>query len=248
MLTPKDFINLRLTGVRATDWSEASASFLTDARSGPWSDELGLEAGMNRDLLPPIHAAADIIGAVTAGAARETGLREGTPVLAGGGDLPLALLGSGAAQAGMASDIAGTSSIATLLRNEPLHDPLHRQCGGSGRAVGAFTLVDAGGDAIRWAANAIGNGTTETSAEAAVAGSDGLFFLPFLSGERLGPARNSRAQFFGLTATHGKAELNRAVLEGVAMALGRISSGSPRIPGGPSASSRQAAADGRTCG
>lgn len=221
VLTPKDFINLRLTGVRATDWSEASASFLTDARSRTWSDELVLKLGLNRDLLPPIHSAADIIGVVTAGAASETGLREGTPVLAGGGDLPLALLGSGAAQAGMASDIAGTSSIATLLRTEPLHDPLVANVAVPGGLWGAFTLVDAGGDAIRWAANAIGNGTTETSAEAAVAGSDGLFFLPFLSGERLGPARNSRAQFFGLTATHGKAELNRAVLEGVAMALGR---------------------------
>lgn len=221
VLTPKDFINLRLTGVRATDWSEASASFLTDARSRSWSDELVSKLGLDRDLLPPIHSAADIIGAVTTGAARETGLREGTPVLAGGGDLPLALLGSGAAQAGMASDIAGTSSIATLLRNEPLHDPLVANVAVPGGLWGAFTLVDAGGDAIRWAANVIGNGTTETSAEAAVAGSDGLFFMPFLSGERLGPARNSRAQFFGLTATHGKAELNRAVLEGVAMALGR---------------------------
>lgn len=221
VLTPKDFINLRLTGVRATDWTEASASFLADARSGTWADELVSKLGLNRELLPPIHAAADIIGAVTAGAARETGLREGTPVLAGGGDLPLALLGSGAAQAGMASDIAGTSSIATLLRGEPLHDPLVANVAVPDGLWGAFTLVDAGGDAIRWAANAIGNGTTETSAEAAVAGSDGLFFLPFLSGERLGPARNSRAQFFGLTATHGKAELNRAVLEGVAMALGR---------------------------
>lgn len=221
VLTPKDFINFRLSGVRATDWSEASASFLTDARSRTWSDELVSALGLNRDLLPPIRNAADIIGAVTAEAARETGLRQGLPVLGGGGDLPLALLGSGAAQAGLASDIAGTSSIATLLRSEPLHDPHVANVAVPNGLWGAFTLIDAGGDAIRWASSAIGNGTTETSAETAAAGSDGLFFLPFLSGERLGPARNSRAQFFGLAATHGKAELNRAVLEGVALALGR---------------------------
>ena len=221
VLTPKDYINLRLTGVRATDWTEASASFLCDTRSGTWSDELIAKLGLDRSLLPPIHAASDIIGAVTAAAARETGLREGTPVLAGGGDLPLALLGSGAVKAGMASDIAGTSSIATLLRAQPLHDPLVANVAVPGGLWGAFTLVDAGGDAIRWAASAIGNGTPETAAEAAKAGADGLFFLPFLSGERLGPARNSRAQFFGLTATHGKAQMHRAVLEGVALALGR---------------------------
>ena len=86
----------------------------------------------------------------------------------------------------MASDIAGTSAIATLLREQPLHDPLVANVAVPGGLWGAFTLVDAGGDAIRWAANAIGNGTTETSAEAAPAGSNGLFFLPFLSGERLG--------------------------------------------------------------
>lgn len=221
VLTPKDFINLRLTGVRATDRTEASTSFLIDARSGGWSDELIEALRLRSELLPPVFSSAAIIGAVTTEAARETGLREGTPVLAGGGDLPVALLGTGAAAEGLASDIAGTSSIATLVRRAPLHDAMVANVAVPGGLWGAFTLVDAGGDAVRWAGRAIGNGAPEATADAAPAGSGGLFFLPFLSGERLGPSRNSRGQFFGLTATHGKAELNRAVLEGVAFALGR---------------------------
>ena len=221
VLTPKDFINFRLTGERATDWSEASASFLADVRTGRWSDELLAGLGLSRAILPPIHATRDIIGRVGEAAAAETGLTVGTPVLAGGGDQPLALLGSGAATPGTGSDIAGTSAIATLVRREPLLDPVVANVAAPGGLWGAFTLVDSGGDAIRWATEAIGNGTAETAAEAARLGASGLFFLPFLSGERLGPARSSRAQFFGLTASHGKAELHRAVLEGIALALGR---------------------------
>ncbi len=221
VLTPKDFINFRLTGVRATDWSEASTSFLADAAAGGWSDTMVRATGLKRSLLPPIFAAGDIIGAVNAAAAAETGLQPGIPVLAGGGDLPLALLGSGAATLGMASDIAGTSSIATLVREEPLLDPMVANVAVPGGLWGAFTLVDAGGDAIRWAANVVANGVPEATAEAAPAGANSLYFLPFLSGERLGAARNSRAQFFGLTASHGRADLHRAVLEGVAFSLAR---------------------------
>ncbi len=221
VLTPKDFINFRLTGVRATDRSEASTSFLADVATGDWSDQMASATDLRRSLLPPIFASADVIGGVTTAAAAETGLSEGIPVLAGGGDLPVSLLGSGAATVGMGSDIAGTSSIATLVRDAPLLNPMVANVAVPGGNWGAFTLVDAGGDAIRWAARAIGNGVPEAAAEAAPPGSDGLFFLPFLSGERLGPARNSRAQFFGLTASHGKAELNRAVLEGIAFSLAR---------------------------
>lgn len=219
VLTPKDFINFRLTGVRATDWTEASTSFLADAVTGDWSNEMVEAMGLRRNLLPPIFASNDLIGAVTAAAAQETGLAEGIPVLAGGGDLPVALIGSGATSPGMGSDISGTSSIATLVRDAPLLDPRIANVALPGENWGAFTLVDAGGDAIRWAMGVIGNGVPEAVAEASPPGANGLFFLPFLSGERLGPARNSRAQFFGLTAGHGKADLNRAVLEGVAFAL-----------------------------
>ena len=233
VLTPKDFINLQLTGVAATDWSEASASFMADSRTGRWSDEVVASLGLRRDLLPRILDASAVIGHVTAQAARATGLPAGIPVLAGGGDLPVALIGSGVAAPGLGSDIAGTSAIATLVRTAPLLDPAVANVALPGGLWGAFTLVDAGGDAIRWAARAIGDGVPESAIEAAAAGSDGLFFLPFLSGERMPPARNSRAQFFGLTTSHGTAEMNRAVLEGIAFALHRQFEPIARLGGRP---------------
>jgi xylulokinase len=233
VLTPKDFINLRLSGVATTDWSEASASFMADSRTGGWSGEIVAALGLRRDLLPPIFAASDVIGEVSAEAAAATGLPRGIPVLAGGGDLPVALIGSGAATPGLGSDIAGTSAIATLVRTAPLIDPAVANVAAPGGMWGAFTLVDAGGDAIRWASHAIGNGVPESAAEAAEAGSGGLFFLPFLSGDRMPPARNARAQFFGLTTSHGKAEMNRAVLEGIAFALHRQFEPIARLGGRP---------------
>ena len=233
VLTPKDFINLRLTGVTATDWSEASASFMADWRTGSWSEEMVTALGLDRRLLPPIRSPSDVIGRVTPDVAAATGLPAGIPVLAGGGDLPVALLGSGAAIPGLGSDIAGTSAIATLVRATPLIDPAASNVAVPGGLWGAFTLVDAGGDAIRWAASAIGNGVPESAAEGAQAGSGGLFFLPFLSGERMPPARGARAQFFGLTTSHGKAEMNRAVLEGIAFALFRQFEPIARLGGRP---------------
>ncbi len=216
VLTPKDFINFQLTGIRATDWTEASASFLADHRTRSWSRPLIEALGLRHDFLPDIHDPGTVLGPITAAIAQATGLREGTPVLAGGGDLPIALLGSGAFVAGAFSDITGTSAIATSIGPAPILGPLVSNVAVPGGNWGAFTLVDAGGDAVRWTRRVlIEDGEPATAAP----GSNGLFFLPFLSGQRLGQSQNARAQFFGLTASHGPAELKRAVLEGVTMAL-----------------------------
>lgn len=216
VLAPKDFINFKLTGIRGTDWTEASASFLADHRTGTWSLPLLDALGIRHDFLPDIHDPRTVLGQITAAVAQETGLRQGTPVLAGGGDLPIALLGSGAFAAGAYSDITGTSAIATSVGPAPIIGPLVSNVAIPGGNWGAFTLVDAGGDAVRWTRRVL---IDEGDPEIAGPGSNGLFFLPFLSGQRLGEAQNARAQFFGLTASHGPAELKRAVLEGVTMAL-----------------------------
>ena len=226
VLSPKDYINFRLTGVRATDWTEASASFLIDPETGTWSPGLVAELGLRADLLPPIHQPADILGGITPAAAAATGLRAGTPVLAGGADFPTSLLGSGVFQPGLASDITGTSSIVTVIGTAPIAHPELTNVAIAGGYWGAFTLLDSGGDAVRWALRAFDGGGRDYAAAAATAaeapaGANRLFFLPYLSGERLGAAPNSRAQFFGLTASHGPADLHRAVLEGVAFASRR---------------------------
>jgi len=223
VLMPKDFINYKLTGNRATDSCEASCTYLYDRESRAWSakmlDLLDLEA----DKMPPIKSAVEVVGTITRTAARVTGLREGTPVAVGAGDFPVALLGGGVTTPGLGCDITGTSTLISLIAEQPVLDPIitNVQCVSSGWA--AFTILDAGGDAMRWARRAfhekaLGYEQIVHLAESAPAGSDKLLFLPYLNGERLGEKTNSRAQFFGLTSSHRAAHLHRAVMEGVAFA------------------------------
>ncbi len=223
VLMPKDYVNLRLTDAVATDWTEGSLSFLMDAGKRCWSAPMCDRLGLDIAKLPALHAPQAVLGAVTEGAAAETGLRAGTPVLVGAGDFPMTLIGSGAATRGVASEVMGTSSIVTVVADAPI---LHPEVSNMALpdAWGAFALMESGGDAMRWAMRALGDGSYEDAvarAGAAPAGADGLFFLPYLVGERLGPHRNSRAQLFGLTPSHGAPAIHRAVMEGVAFGVNR---------------------------
>lgn len=224
VLMPKDFINFRLTGVMAQDWTEASMSFLMDARTRDWSDDLLALTGLSRSLLPDIRDPVAVIGGLSADAAAMIGLPAGLPVLAGAGDYPVALLGSGVIAPGVASDVTGTSTIVTVLHADPVIDPAVSNVATVEGHWGSLTLLDAGGDAVRWARralheNALSYAAVSDAAARAEAGAGGLLFLPYLSGERFGAHRNARASFFGLTAGHGIAELHRAVLEGVAFSV-----------------------------
>ncbi len=224
LLMPKDWINFKLTGVRAQDRTEASLSFLMDRRSRQWSDELCALTGVPRRLLPDLRNAGDILAGVAADVAGDLGLPAGLPVLVGAGDYPMALLGSGVTRPGMGSDVTGTSSIITLMHEQPVLDPDISNVIAANGVWGAMTLIDAGGDAVRWARRAFHEnkrsyGVLAADAARTSAGANGLFFLPYLSGERFGEHRNSRAQFFGLKAEHGLPDLHRAVLEGVAFAV-----------------------------
>jgi len=182
--------------------------------------------GLDRGKLPPIRRPTEVLGAVTAEAAEATGLPRGTPVLVGGADYPVALLGSGVARPGMASEVAGTSCIVTLVTERPVLDPEVCNVGTCEGNWGAFVLLESGGDAARWARRALHGNALDYAeivemAATAPAGAEALLFLPYLVGERLGAHRNSRAQFFGLMAAHGLPHLHRAVLEGVGFAVNR---------------------------
>lgn len=230
LLMPKDYIGFCLTGERAWDWTEASMSFLMDAGSRDWSAELFRATGLRRDLLPDIRAPWDLLGSLKEDAAAEIGLSPGTPVLVGGGDYPVALLGSGLTQPGWASDVTGTSAIVTVIHDAPVIDQAVSNVATVEGNWGSFTLLDAGGDAVRWARrafhdNQLSYAALTAAAEKADCGAKSLFFLPYLSGQRFGEAANARAQFFGLTAAHGLPELHRAVLEGVAFSMRRELSG-----------------------
>ena len=208
------------------DPGDASCSFLMDPRTGAWSAKMAGALGLDLTKLPPIRNGLEILGHVTPEAALETGLLQGTPVLVGGADYPVALFGSGACRPGLASDVTGTSCILTLIADQPLLHPEICNVATIEGHWGPFVLLETGGDAVRWARRAFYRnevGYDHVVAEAAKAnpGADGLFFMPYLTGERLGRHRNARAQFFGLGASHGLPELHRATLEGVAFAAGR---------------------------
>jgi xylulokinase len=225
-LTPKDYINFQLTGERRIDFSEASCSYLFDIRSGDWSKKLLRILELDLEKLPLLGAAWEQLGSVTNGAAQLTGLRAGTPVAVGAGDFAAALLGAGVTSAGVGCDITGTSTLIALLSADPVFDPVisNLSCVTGGWA--AFTIVDAAGDAMRWARTLLrdperGYEGIIALAESVPAGSEQLLFLPYLNAERLAPKANSRAQFFGLTSSHGPAHLHRAVMEGVGFAAQR---------------------------
>lgn len=226
LMMPKDYINFRLTDTVGMDESDASCTYLFDARVNAWSPELAKLLGVELKLLPPVRAPHALVGAVTRKAAAETGLLAGTPVAAGTSDFAATLLGSGVSARHRGSDITGTSTLITAYAPEPLKDPVVTNLRTADGAWGAFTILDAGGDAMRWARRAFHRNEIDYDAivemaQSVAPGSDRLLFLPYLNGERLGGAANARAEFFGLASSHGAGHLHRAVMEGVAFAAKR---------------------------
>lgn len=220
------YLNFMLTGAMATDYSEASCYFLMDSETRSWSSQACETFGLRVDQLPELKLSSDIIGQVTQRAADLTGLPAGIPVVAGTSDMAASLLGSGVYEPGMASDSTGTSTLMTVVSPRPLHHPLVNNLHLANAAWGGFTILDAGGDAVRWARLALADNQIThpqllQEAAAVPAGAEGLLFLPYLTGERLAEHTNSRAQFFGLQRKHRRGHLFRAVLEGVAFASWR---------------------------
>jgi xylulokinase len=235
VLSPKDWINFRLTGARAIDAPEASCTYLYDVVQGTWSEALAARLGIDRALLPEIREPQEVLAGVSAEAARETGLRAGTPVVVGISDYPAALLGSGVIVPGLASDVTGTSTLITLCCERPVLDPVITNVRGALPNWSAFTILDAGGDAMRWARRAFHEKAYDYDrivrlAAEAPPGANALLFLPYLNGERLGSRTNARAQFIGLTSGHGASHLHRAVMEGWPSPPAAISGSCRRAP------------------
>lgn len=226
VLSPKDWINFKLTGAIAIDAPEASCTYLYDVTRGTWSEALCARLGIDIALLPPIREPDAVLAGISEWAAAETGLPAGIPVAVGISDYPAALLGSGVVTPGLASDVTGTSTLLTLCTRAPVLDPVISNVRGALPNWSAFTILDAGGDAMRWARRAFHEKQYDYDrivalAASAPAGAGMLLFLPYLNGERLGERTNARAQFIGLTSAHGTGHLHRAVMEGVAFAAAR---------------------------
>jgi xylulokinase len=234
-LTPKDFIIMRLTDTFVTDWSEASGSFLMDVTTGNWSQELAEILGIDLEKLPEIYPSYEIVGEVTCEAARLTGLRKGTPVIAGGGDFPCAVLGAGIISSEEAVDVTGTSSLFAVYVEKPIFNirlmNLHHVIDG----WITFNEVEAG--LLRWFRDNFGIIENKIAAERGIStykvmdeeaekvppGAGGLIVFPHFIGERFLDRLYSRGAFIGLTLAHNRQYIIRAIMEGITYELRRIS-------------------------
>jgi xylulokinase len=233
----KDAVIARLTGTFASDYSDASGMNLYDLREKGWAEGILEAAELDPDKLPELHASTDTIGEVRAEIADEVGVPAGTPVVIGGGDGACAATGAGVVAEGIAYNYAGSSSWLALATREPVFDPSQRTftwahlvpdmyspCGTMQAAGASYGWVkEQLGGLEKVAAEALGVSPYELlnlSAESSPLGAKGLLFLPYLLGER-SPRWNPRARgaFIGLTVRHTRADMVRAVLEGVTLNL-----------------------------
>jgi xylulokinase len=227
ILLPKDYLRLRLTGEHAMDKADGSGTLLFDLAARDWSPEVLGALNIDPAWLPPTFEGPQVTGVLSAAAAEATGLAAGTPVVAGGGDQSANAVGVGAVTPGVVALSLGTSGVVFAATAAPLYEPagrVHAFCHAvPGRWHMMSVMLSAAGS-LRWFRDALAPGI-EFGQLAAAAGevpaaTDGLFFLPYLSGERSPhPDPLARGAFVGLTLAHDRRHMTRAVLEGVAFGL-----------------------------
>lgn len=242
VMLPKDYVRLRLTGDPASDMADASGTLMLDVANRCWSTEVLQAAGIERSLLPRLFESPEICGRVSASGAAATGLHAGTPVVAGAGDQAAGAVGMGIVAPGAVSATIGTSGVVFAATDRTALDRkgrLHTFCHAIPGRWHVMGVTQAAGLSLRWfrdgfdaatgvekESDALGNEGLDAydrlTAEAAriSPGSDGLLWAPYLMGERtphLDP--NARAALMGLTASHTRGHVVRAILEGVAFSL-----------------------------
>lgn len=232
VMLPKDYVRFRLTGERAIDMADASGTLLLDVTHRRWSTEVLSKSGIDVGLLPALYESPDVCGKVSDAGAEATGLKVGTPVVAGAGDQAAGAVGMGIARAGAVSATIGTSGVVFAATDRPALDPqgrLHTFCHAIPGRWHVMGVTQAAGLSLRWFRDRFGVLSKDgrdpydilaEEASAAPVGSEGAFWVPYLMGERtpyLDP--NARAALLGLTASHTRGHLIRAVMEGVAYSL-----------------------------
>jgi xylulokinase len=243
VLLPKDYLRYRLTGDYAMDKADGSGTLLFDLAARDWSPDLLSELGMDPAWFPPTSEGPDVTGSVTSEAAEATGLRAGTPVVAGGGDQSANAVGVGVVAEGSVALSLGTSGVIFAATDSPIHEPNGRVQALCHAVPGRWHLMSvmlSAAGSLRWFRDALAPGE-EFGALAASAGeveaaADGLFFLPYLTGERSPhPDPLARGAFVGLALRHDRRHMVRAVLEGVGFGLRdglelMLGAGVPRPP------------------
>jgi xylulokinase len=237
VMLPKDYVRFRLTGERAIDMADASGTLMLDVTNRRWSEEVLSKTGIGKNLLPALFESPEVCGKVSAAGAEATGLRAGTPVVAGAGDQAAGAVGMGIARAGAVSATIGTSGVVFASTDRPALDPagrLHTFCHAIPGRWHVMGVTQAAGLSLRWYRDQFGAASPglhandgrdpydvfSEEASAAPAASEGAFWVPYLMGERtphLDP--NARAALVGLTASHTRAHVIRAIMEGVAFSL-----------------------------
>jgi xylulokinase len=227
VLLPKDYVRYRLTGDLATDKAGAAGTLLMDIKTRDWSAEVLDALDIPAAWLPETHEGPEVTGYVSAEAAEVTRLAAGTPVVGGGGDQAAQALGVGAVEPGIVALTLGTSGVVFASTGEPFVEPegrLHAFCHAApGRWHLMGVMLSAAGS-LRWYRDTMAPGLDFDAllapASDVPAGSEGLLFLPYLTGERTPhPDPLARGAFVGLTVRHTQAHMTRAVLEGVAFGL-----------------------------
>lgn len=237
ILIAKDYIRYRLTGEIATEVSDAAGTALLDVKNRKWSKELRTILDIPENFFPPVYESVEVIGTVTGETAELTGLTKGTPVVGGGADQPCGALGTGIVREGRIQASLGTSGTVVAHTDSVKVEPemkLHSFCHTVPGAWYLMGVVLQAGGSLRWLRDTLAQEEIETAkkentdpynillkkAMEIPIGSEGLIFLPYLSGERT-PHQDGKARgaWVGLTLTHNKKHLVRSVIEGITFAM-----------------------------
>jgi xylulokinase len=227
ILLPKDYVRYRLTGEFAADKAGGSGTILFDIAARDWSQDVLEALEIPAGWLPKTFEGPQITGTLSAEAARATGLKAGTPVFGGGGDQAAGAVGTGAVVEGVVSLSLGTSGVVFAAADRPIVEPegrLHAFCHAVPDKWHLMGVMLSAGGSLRWYRDTLAPGadfdTLLAPAAEVTPGSEGLLFLPYLTGERTPhPDPLARGAFVGLTVRHTLPHMTRAVLEGVAFGL-----------------------------
>lgn len=227
VMLPKDYLRFQMCGEMGTDMSDASSTVIFDTGKGQWAWEFIDRLGLERSFFVPCHEACELAGEVTAGCAALTGLEKGIQVVYGGGDSLMQAVGNNMVSPGVLSSNIGTASQLACVLDEPLCDSLYRTNTFCHVRNGHWMLMGAnlsGGVALKWLMSQIlhmdSYDEMNELAGKSPAGSQGLLFLPYLSGERT-PHNDPDAKgiYMGLTLKHSREDLIRSTMEGVVFGL-----------------------------
>jgi xylulokinase len=224
MLLPKDYIRYKLTGDFATEVSDASGTALLDVVNRDWAFDMMDELDLDGGILPMLYESSEITGEISAEAAELTGLQPGTPVAGGGGDQAASAVGNGIVEPGIVSCTLGTSGVVFAHMEKVAYDSagrIHTFCHAVRDKWHVMGVTQGAGLSLQWfrnqmCASGVSYDDLTNEAATAAAGSQGLFWLPYLMGERTPHLdATARGGWIGMTARHTRADLIRSLIEGV---------------------------------